>query len=1683
MDFKQQNNRFKKYTLKKLSIGVVSVGIGMGFVVPNDSIIVEAAAVETTEEEERLQEAMNENTEELEIAVETENTLKEAELEETAAETPEEENEEAPQEIPEGEGVPEEASPAVPVEETDAEEASTESAEEEEVDSEPSTEKTREEEPEAEEVTTETLEESEESLQESPEDEEKLEEDAESTVSAAIEEPASEEKAMETAEEGQTLAEPNDVAKVNTQIIEADAIANGYIKSGTDASNAVSTLSGGTWVVDQGTPSTMANGLTAVPEGTKVFLRWVDRDGAVSPIYSTVTHHHVDVNNDGDAAGSFAFDLRQPWVDANGKEHIYRAISGQYYKLWIQDYETEEGNTATMFRQAGGLFPGSFVNSVSYSNLGQFPLIGTNMQRTGIFMYIKPTEGYMTKPAEEHTEGTSTGALTGTGSIAGRLWLETGAGDYANSATGPNYNIADTSAEGYTVVFSSLTPEGAAAYKEVVERLDPSEQVNATKHLLEEHPEYIAATVYTVTDEDGRYQLTFPEGTYNHHYLYGYVSAPSGKVVNSYSSYTSPLFRRPNANLSFAPQTAPSPLVEAWFSVNFAVMPDTQVTLDIINYDSTANPASIGDTALLKINGSQLSPLNNRIVWTNSKGDVLLTYDHLTTITEADKSVFTVPEGTPDGEIFQATLYAEENAIASDSFIVHVPGEKSSEASNYEAHYEDIEVKQGEEEIIKSPTFTDSSGEIVQLSEGTRFRPGNFMPEWALINSDGSITVRPGEEVEEATYRIPVVVSYADGSSETVFAKVSVTSPLSEKYVPKVEIIDKNYGELTTKEEVINAVTIPDYPADKEQPVLIIPEGTNLPDGTASGEYKVPVKITYPDNSTEEVPVTIVVGNQPSSAIYVPEAELIEKDYGQPTTKKEIKDAVTIPGYSTDEEQPVLTISEGTDLPDGTKAGEYKVPVEITYPDGSTDEVTVTVTVKEQPLSDVYTPEVEFIEKKYGELTTEEDILDAITIPDYPADKEQPIFTVTANLPDGTQPREYEIPVEIIYPDGSTDEVIVTVVVKEQPLSDIYTPEADIINKNYGEMTSEDEVIAGVSIPGYPTEGQQPSFRISEGTDLPDGTEAGTYEIPVEVTYPDGSADEVTVTVVVGNQPSSAIYVPEAELIEKDYGESTIEEDIMNAVIIPGYPLDEDQPVLTIPDGTDLPDGTEAGEYEIPVEVVYPDGSTDEVTVIVVVSDQPYADIYTPKTEFIKKAYGEPTVGEEVLDAVTIPDYPEDERQPALTITAGLPDGTEVGTYEIPVKVVYPDGSTEEVTVTVVVGNQLFSNIYIPEAEQIEKNYGESTTKEEIIDAITIPDYQEGEEDPTFTITTDLPDGTVAGEYEVPVEVTYSDGSRDEVIVTVVVDDQPFSDIYTPEAERIEKKYGESTTKEEIIDAITIPDYPEGEEDPTFTITTDLPDGTVAGEYEVPVEVTYPDGSRDEVIVTVVVGDQPYTDIYTPEAENIEKNYGEPTTKEDIIETITVPGYPEGEDQPTFIVTTALPDGTEPGEYVVSVKVTYPDGSADEIQVTVVVGEPLASEPSDNTPKTEPIEKGEGEPIMEEEIIEAVTFPDYPVKGEQPDLTIPTDFPDPTEDGTYEIPVEITYPNGSTEETTGTVIVKNQSSANTDETDNIEEDVEKTTSMLPKTGVTSSLFSALTGLFMLGIGGGMLIKNNKNKRK
>nr|WP_214548264.1 Rib/alpha-like domain-containing protein [Staphylococcus pseudintermedius] len=1034
----------------------------------------------------------------------------------------------------------------------------------------------------------------------------------------------------------------NDVVSEEDNIIVADALANGYINSQTDATNAANTLSGRAWVVDTGTPATMSNGLTAVPEGTKVYMQWIDTDGAVSPVYQASTTNKLSSSGGSQVGpGAYAFDLREAWIDSNGKAHRYEASSGQYYRLWIDDYKTVDGNTATMLRQAGGFFPGSYVNSVTGNNIGQFPLIGTNMQRTGIFMGVIPTNDYMTTDTSnwiQDNEGPiSNPAVTSTSEfVSGKVWSETGSGDYANSATGPNFNSGDIAREGYQVVMSSLTSAGAQAYKAQVESLPTDQQAAAAHQLFKDHPEFISATVTGKTDANGAYTLRFPSGSLSKDYLYGYVMDNKGNLVKGYSSFTSPLFRSPNSNLSFAPQTAPyhRPAKNAWVNVNFALVETIETSIDITNFDVTANPAQRGDTAIIDVTSTALSPLPTHVEWRDSKGNVVQKSGDVTTVEEAETAgTFTIPDDAKTGEIYTVYIVSGGNEVAADSLIVQV----QENAATYEPVYPTTTVEQDQTVTIPTPTNEDG----LALPDGTKFEGGNNVPEWATVNEDGSISISPNQDVEKGNYNVPVVVTYPDGSKETVFAPVLVQEavPTAEQYDPTSETINKEYGTTATEDEIKGAITIPDYPTDGDQPTITIDDPSQLPDGSKEGTTDVDVTVEYPDGTTDHITVPVTVGKQADNDKYTPETTPITKDFGTGVTEDEVKGAITIPGYPTDGDQPTITIDDPSQLPDGSQEGTTDVDVTVEYPDGTTDHITVPVTVGKQADNDKYTPETTPITKDFGTGVTEDEVKGAVTVPGYPTDGDQPTITiddpnqlpdgsqegttdvdVTVEYPDGTtdhitvqkkdgsQEGTTDVDVTVEYPDGTTDHITVPVTVGKQADNDKYTPETEGVNKDHGTPVTEDEVKGAVTVPGYPTDGDQPTITIDDPSQLPDGSQEGTTDVDVTVEYPDGTTDHITVPVTVGKQADNDKYTPETEGVNKDHGTSVTEDEVKGAVTVPGYPTDGDQPTVTIDDPSQLPDGSQEGTTDVNVTVEYPDGTTDHITVPVTVGKQPTKD-------------------------------------------------------------------------------------------------------------------------------------------------------------------------------------------------------------------------------------------------------------------------------------------------------------------------------------------------------------------------------------------------------------------------------------------------------------------------------------------
>ena len=902
------------------------------------------------------------------------------------------------------------------------------------------------------------------------------------------------------------------------------------------------------------------------------------------------------------------------------------------------------------------------------------------------------------------------------------------------------------------------------------------------------------------------------------------------------------------------------------------------------------------------------------------------------------------------------------------------------------------------------------------------------IPDYPADKEQPTITVDDPTQLPDGNTpgktEVDVTVKYPDGTEDHIKVPVTVGEQAdNDAYEPTTDGVTKDHGTPTTADDVTGSVTIPDYPADKEQPTITVDDETQLPDGNTPGKTEVDVTVKYPDGTEDHIKVPVTVGEQADNDAYEPTTDGVTKDHGTPTTADDVTGSVTIPDYPADKEQPTITVDDETQLPDGNTPGKTEVDVTVKYPDGTEDHIKVPVTVGEQADNDAYEPTTEEVTKDYGTPTTEDDVTGAVTIPNYPSEKGKPTITVDdpSKLPDGNTPGKTEVDVTVKYPDGTEDHIKVPVTVGEQADNDAYEPTTDGVTKDHGTPTTADDVTGSVTIPDYPAEKGKPTITVDDPSKLPDGNTPGKTEVDVTVKYPDGTEDHIKVPVTVGEQADNDAYEPTTEEVTKDYGTPTTEDDVTGAVTIPNYPAEKGKPTITVDDPSKLPDGNTPGKTEVDVTVKYPDGTEDHIKVPVTVGEQADNDAYEPTTDGVTKDHGTPTTADDVTGSVTIPDYPAEKGKPTITVDdpSKLPDGNTPGKTEVDVTVKYPDGTEDHIKVPVTVGEQADNDAYEPTTDGVTKDHGTPTTADDVTGSVTIPDYPADKEQPTITVDdeTQLPDGNTPGKTEVDVTVKYPDGTEDHIKVPVTVGEQADNDAYEPTTDGVTKDHGTPTTADDVTGSVTIPDYPADKEQPTITVDdeTQLPDGNTPGKTEVDVTVKYPDGTEDHIKVPVTVGEQADNDAYEPTTDGVTKDHGTPTTADDVTGSVTIPDYPADKEQPTITVDdeTQLPDGNTPGKTEVDVTVKYPDGTEDHIKVPVTVGEQADNDAYE--PTTDGVTKDHGTPTTADDVTGSVTIPDYPADKEQPTITVDdeTQLPDGNTPGKTEVDVTVKYPDGT----------------------------------------------------------------------
>ena len=425
-----------------------------------------------------------------------------------------------------------------------------------------------------------------------------------------------------------------------------------------------------------------------------------------------------------------------------------------------------------------------------------------------------------------------------------------------------------------------------------------------------------------------------------------------------------------------------------------------------------------------------------------------------------------------------------------------------------------------------------------------------------------------------------------------------------------------------------------------------VQEVTKLPVGQDSKTYTATIQVTDNADNPSQRQFTITVKSMTTKYTATPNVQKqtvsydVKPDAGTSVNKNGLPAGTTYTWATT----------PSTTTGPGDKAGV----VTVTYPDGSKDTVNVTVNVRAQ--KDEYNPTAIAQEVDNGHVPDPETSVNKTGLPDG--------TTVTwKTTPDVSTPGSHPGVALVHYPDGTEDEVEVPVRVKEQ--KETFNPTAKQPNQKvrHNEVPDPEKSINTNDLP----KGTKYSW-----SEQPDTSKPGSKTGKVLITYPDKSTEEVTVTVEVTPQKDEYDPQPKAQTVDN----GTVPE-ARNSI----GNIDKLPPNTRFEWKNGAPSTTEKGDHPGTVLVTYPDGTSEEVEVVVKVREQ--KDTYTPEAK------------EQTVDNGTVP-----EARNSIGNVAGLPSGTTFtwkdntppntsvttpGKVDGTVVVHYPDGTSEEVQVKLTV--------------------------------------------------------------------------------------------------------------------------------------------------------------------------------------------------------------------------------------------------------------------------------------------------------------------------------------------------------------------------------------------------------------
>ena len=234
------------------------------------------------------------------------------------------------------------------------------------------------------------------------------------------------------------------------------------------------------------------------------------------------------------------------------------------------------------------------------------------------------------------------------------------------------------------------------------------------------------------------------------------------------------------------------------------------------------------------------------------------------------------------------------------------------------------------------------------------------------------------------------------------------------------------------------------------------------------------------------------------------------------------------------------------------------------------------------------------------------------------------------------------------------------VVFKVRTQATKYTPTANTLTRNDQAPKHTEAQVTG-AVTGEKITGKRVVGEIPEGTG----------EATVEVTYEDGSKENVKVQITVTPSDATTVTPTVTPLTRHDQAPKHTEAQVTGAVT--GEKITGKRVVGEIPEGTG----------EATVEVTYEDGSKENVKVQITVTPSDATTVTPTVTPVVRDDQHKPN-NDDVTAAVTLPEGTTGKSITNKEVVGNVP--TEVGgPTNVVVKVTYGDGSTENVDVPVLV--------------------------------------------------------------------------------------------------------------------------------------------------------------------------------------------------------------------------------------------------------------------------------------------------------------------------------------------------------------------------------------------------------------